>query len=29
MIAGHYWMLKRLGVQAAFRTELEKYLLRQ
>lgn len=26
MIAGHYWMLKRLGVQAAFRTELEKYL---
>jgi len=26
MIAGHYWMLKRLGVQAAFRNELEKYL---
>src|SRR5690606_8860492 len=26
MIAGHYWMLKRLGVQAAFRTELERYL---
>jgi hypothetical protein len=26
MIAGHYWMLKRLGVQAAFRSELEKYL---
>lgn len=26
MIAGHYWMLKRLGVQAAFRAELEKYL---
>ncbi|MBJ6137178.1 ABC1 kinase family protein [Marinobacter litoralis] len=26
MIAGHYWMLKRLGVQAAFKTELEKYL---
>ncbi|MGF2733550.1 ABC1 kinase family protein [Marinobacter sp. DUT-1] len=26
MIAGHYWMLKRLGVQAAFRVELEKYL---
>ncbi len=26
MIAGHYWMLKRLGVQAAFRDELEKYL---
>ncbi|SFM38674.1 ABC1 kinase family protein [Marinobacter zhejiangensis] len=26
MIAGHYWMLKRLGVQAAFRAELESYL---
>ncbi|MEX2473630.1 ABC1 kinase family protein [Marinobacter sp.] len=26
MIAGHYWMLKRLGVQVAFRSELEKYL---
>ena len=26
MIAGHYWMLKRLGVQAAFRGELERYL---
>ena len=26
MIAGHYWMLKRLGVQAAFREELERYL---
>lgn len=26
MIAGHYWMLKRLGVQAAFRGELEGYL---
>ncbi len=26
MIAGHYWMLKRLGVQAAFRNELESYL---
>ncbi len=26
MIAGHYWMLKRLGVQAAFRDELERYL---
>ncbi|MCK0104693.1 AarF/ABC1/UbiB kinase family protein [Marinobacter sp. S0848L] len=26
MIAGHYWMLKRLGVQAAFKSELEKYL---
>ncbi|QBM16209.1 protein kinase UbiB [Marinobacter sp. JH2] len=26
MIAGHYWMLKRLRVQAAFKTELEKYL---
>ncbi|HLV77676.1 MAG TPA: AarF/ABC1/UbiB kinase family protein [Marinobacter sp.] len=26
MIAGHYWMLKRLGVQAAFRAELQKYL---
>ena len=27
MIAGHYWMMKRLGVQAAFREELETYLL--
>ncbi|MDX1800981.1 MAG: AarF/ABC1/UbiB kinase family protein [Marinobacter sp.] len=26
MIAGHYWMMKRLGVQAAFRQELERYL---
>ena len=26
MIAGHYWMMKRLGVQAAFRNELERYL---
>ncbi|WP_210404934.1 AarF/ABC1/UbiB kinase family protein [Hahella sp. CCB-MM4] len=26
MIAGHYWMMKRLGVQAAFRGELERYL---
>ncbi|MEQ5834665.1 AarF/ABC1/UbiB kinase family protein [Marinobacter sp. NFXS9] len=26
MIAGHYWMMKRLGVQAAFRPELEAYL---
>ncbi|WP_166254404.1 ABC1 kinase family protein [Marinobacter salicampi] len=26
MIAGHYWMMKRLGVQAAFRGELEQYL---
>lgn len=26
MIAGHYWMLKRLGVQAAFRDELLAYL---
>jgi predicted unusual protein kinase regulating ubiquinone biosynthesis (AarF/ABC1/UbiB family) len=26
MIAGHYWMLKRLGVQAAFRQALEAYL---
>lgn len=26
MIAGHYWMLKRLGVQAAFRPDLERYL---
>ncbi|WP_020408026.1 ABC1 kinase family protein [Hahella ganghwensis] len=26
MIAGHYWMMKRLGVQAAFRRELECYL---
>ncbi|MDX5299722.1 MAG: AarF/UbiB family protein, partial [Gammaproteobacteria bacterium] len=26
MIAGHYWMMKRLGVQAAFRPALENYL---
>ncbi|MDX1635127.1 MAG: AarF/ABC1/UbiB kinase family protein [Marinobacter sp.] len=26
MIAGHYWMMKRLGVQAAFRADLELYL---
>jgi predicted unusual protein kinase regulating ubiquinone biosynthesis (AarF/ABC1/UbiB family) len=26
MIAGHYWMMRRLGVQAAFRGELESYL---
>lgn len=26
MIAGHYWILKNLGVQAAFRNELEAYL---
>jgi predicted unusual protein kinase regulating ubiquinone biosynthesis (AarF/ABC1/UbiB family) len=26
MIAGHYWMMKRLGVQAAFREDLEWYL---
>lgn len=26
MIAGHYWMMKRLGVQAAFRPELETYI---
>lgn len=26
MIAGHYWMMKRLGVQAAFRKELGSYL---
>ncbi|ABC28518.1 predicted unusual protein kinase [Hahella chejuensis KCTC 2396] len=26
MIAGHYWMMMRLGVQAAFRKELEDYL---
>lgn len=26
MIAGHYWIMKRLGVQAAFRGELERYL---
>ncbi|HDZ39536.1 MAG TPA: AarF/ABC1/UbiB kinase family protein, partial [Marinobacter sp.] len=26
MIAGHYWMLKRLGVQAAFGEELRGYL---
>ncbi len=27
MIAGHYWMMKRLGVQAAFREELGTYLM--
>lgn len=26
MIAGHYWILKRLGVQAAFGEELREYL---
>ncbi|ARU55831.1 ABC1/APH family protein [Oleiphilus messinensis] len=26
MIAGHYWMMKKLGVQAAFRPELDAYL---
>ncbi|MGO1503181.1 MAG: ABC1 kinase family protein [Marinobacter sp.] len=26
MIAGHYWILKRLGVQAAFGEELRRYL---
>ena len=26
LIAGHYWMMKSLGVQAAFRNELETYL---
>jgi len=26
MIAGHYWTLKRLKVQGAFRSELERYL---
>ncbi len=26
LIAGHYWMMKRLGVQAAFRTELNQYI---
>ncbi len=26
LIAGHYWMMKNLGVQAAFRRELETYL---
>ena len=26
MIAGHYWLMKRLQVQAAFRYELESYL---
>lgn len=26
LIAGHYWMMKNLGVQAAFRNELEAYL---
>ncbi len=26
LIAGHYWMMKNLGVQAAFRNELEMYL---
>ncbi|GGY75450.1 ABC1 kinase family protein [Marinobacter zhanjiangensis] len=26
MVAGHYWILKQLGVQAAFRRHLESYL---
>ncbi len=26
VIAGHYWMMKKLGVQAAFRSELENYI---
>lgn len=26
MVAGHYWILKQLGVQAAFRAHLERYL---
>lgn len=26
MVAGHYWILKQLGVQAAFRAHLEGYL---
>jgi len=26
LISGHYWMMRRLQVQAAFRTELEHYL---
>lgn len=26
MIAGHYWMMKRLGVHAAFGPELQRYL---
>lgn len=26
MVAGHYWLMKRLGVKAAFRPELERYL---
>lgn len=26
MVAGHYWILKQLGVQAAFRKHLESYL---
>ncbi len=26
MVAGHYWILKQLGVQAAFRRQLESYL---
>lgn len=26
MVAGHYWILKQLGVQAAFRVHLERYL---
>lgn len=26
LIAGHYWMMKRLGVQAAFRSELNQYI---
>jgi predicted unusual protein kinase regulating ubiquinone biosynthesis (AarF/ABC1/UbiB family) len=26
MVGGHYWLMKRLGVRAAFRRELEPYL---
>ncbi len=26
LIAGHYWMMKNSGVQAAFKNELEDYL---
>jgi len=29
MVAGHYWMLKRLGVKADFRPLLEEYIKRK
>ena len=29
MVAGHYWMLKRLGVKTDFRPLLEEYIKKQ